>query len=82
MLLLGMGEAETQISNNALETEDKQGLLPPHSRDERPRLALGRGICTGTRQTELGSHYWVAATLALACVSGKDTIAWHWLLYG
>lgn len=74
MLLLRMREAEAQTRNNALEMEEKQGLLPHHLRDERLRLALGRGICTGTRQTELGSHYWVAATLALLCVSGRTLL--------
>lgn len=79
MLLLRLGE-EAQISNSALEIEENQGLMPCHSRDKGPGLALGRGICTGTRQTELESHYWVAATLALVCVSGR-TLCWHWLLY-
>lgn len=75
MLLLRMGEAEAQISNNALETEENQGLLPLYSRDERARLALGKWICIGTRQTELVSHYWVAATLALLRVSERTLLA-------
>lgn len=74
MLLLRMWEAEAQICNNALEIEENQGLLPRHSRGEGPRLALGREICSGTRQTELRSHYWVAATLALLCVSGMTLL--------
>lgn len=75
MLLLRMGEVEAQIGTNAVEIEENQGLPSGHSRGEEPRLALGRAICTGARQTELGPHYRVAASLALLRVSSRRLLA-------
>lgn len=76
MLLLRMGEVEAQISTNAVEIEENQGLPSGHSRAEESRLALGRGICAGARQGELGPHYWVAASLSLLCVSVGRLLTW------
>lgn len=75
MLLLRMGEVEAQTSTNAVEIEENQGLPSGHSRGEEPSLALGRAICTGAKQTELGPHYHVVASLALLRVSGRRLLA-------
>ena len=70
-----MGEVEALISTNAVEIEENQGLPSGHSRGEEPRLTLGRGICAGAKQTELGPRYRVAASLALLCISGRRLLA-------